>query len=107
MPEFIESEESKELEAVAVKEGYRLLRWLPYKGNYVLCGISPFIFTVGLVYGIDETGYIGRWCFPSLPEALVSYAQMIEIPDNLLIEGNWIKHKGRVEIRNPKNINDS
>jgi hypothetical protein len=47
---------SKQLEELK----YSNLRWLDNMG---ICGTFRFIFTVGVVYGIDETGYIGRFCF--------------------------------------------
>jgi hypothetical protein len=28
-----------------------------------LCGLMRFMFTVGVCYGLDETGYRGRFCF--------------------------------------------
>jgi hypothetical protein len=40
--------------------GYGKLREIPNRG---LCGVFRFLFTVGVVYGIDEVGYKGRYCF--------------------------------------------
>jgi hypothetical protein len=39
----------------------------------MLCGLMQFMFTVGLCYGIDRTGYTGRYCFSSLEYALGFY----------------------------------
>jgi hypothetical protein len=39
--------------------GYREIRLID--GEY--CGLLRFIYTVGVCYGLDETGYRGRFCF--------------------------------------------
>jgi hypothetical protein len=35
----------------------------------VVCGIMRFMYTVGVCYGIDKTGYSGRFCFSSYMDA--------------------------------------
>lgn len=35
----------------------------------MVCGIYPFMYTWGVLIGIDETGYKGRFCFDSLNAA--------------------------------------
>ena len=103
--EFTPTIESASLES-KVEEEYSQLRWLWYEDKWVLCGLKRMAFTIGLFYGIDETGYMGRWCFPNLAEALVSYTLMENVPDDLVIDGNWIKHKGYIEFNNPNRVND-
>jgi len=44
---------------VLAGHGYTNLR----KVNGLVCGIMRFIYTVGVCYGLDETGYVGRYCF--------------------------------------------
>lgn len=70
--------------------GYNCLRYIEGKG---LCGLSNFMFTIGLVYGIDKVGYVGRYCYPHefLKEALVALADWDGNEDPT---GPWIKHKG-------------
>jgi hypothetical protein len=104
--EFVDSIESATLEVAAEEDGYSLLRWLWYEDKWVLCGMRRMAFTIGLFYGIDETGYIGRWCFPNLMDATVIYATLEEIPDDLVIGGNWIKHKGYIEFSNPNSLKE-
>lgn len=69
------------------------------KINGKICGLKRFIYTTGLVVGLDPIGYQGRYCYHTLAEAT----------EALLIwdgeghpSGNWIKYKGDVEISNPK-----
>lgn len=66
-------------------------------------GLYRFIYTVGLVIDIDEIGYRGRYCFHTLAEAREVLRNLQEVPEDLLIPGNWIKYKGSPhEIRNPE-----
>lgn len=46
--------------------GYARLRVVPGRG---VCGILRFIYTVGVCYGLDETGYAGRYCFDTAQNA--------------------------------------
>lgn len=39
--------------------GYKNIRFV----NNMHCGIMRMIYTVGLFYGLDDTGYSGRFCF--------------------------------------------
>ena len=34
-------------------------------------GISRFIYTVGVLWGLDETGYAGRFCFDTYNDAVL------------------------------------
>lgn len=70
------------------EQGYFELKEIPGRG---LCGLFQFLFTVGLVYGIDEGGYKGRWCYPTLDEARIALKYWDGAQDPI---GNWIKYKG-------------
>lgn len=70
------------------------------KPNRGVCGLSRFLFTVGLVYGIDDIGYKGRYCYHTMAEAK---AALLEWDGSGHPPGNWVKHKGRgIEESNPK-----
>ena len=69
-------------------QGYFDLREVP---NYGLCGLHRFAFTVGLVVGIDEHSYVGRYCYQSLMDARVALAVWDGVDDP---SGEWIKYKG-------------
>lgn len=100
---FKAEEMSKEqLEEVAKQDGYFLLTWKKFQGREVLCGLYRFIFTVGLVIDIDETGYLGRYCFPDMIDAIDIVNNMPdELPDRIEdMKGNWIKFKGHIEVSN-------
>lgn len=59
--------------------------------NGKTCALLRMMFTVGLVYGIDEIGYEGRYCYERLAdakEALNTWDGQGEPT------GPWIKHKG-------------
>jgi hypothetical protein len=60
-----------ELEAFAAGMGYENLRWI--NGN--LCGLYRFLFTVGVVYGIGEVCYDGRFCFSNKLDAALFLAE--------------------------------
>ena len=70
------------------KEGYKHIREIPGRG---LCGISIFMFTAGILYNLDESGYSGRWCYHSESEALHALDKWDGVGDP---PGNWIKYKG-------------
>lgn len=38
-----------------------------------LCGITPFIFTVAIVCGINANTYDFRYCYHNLQEALIAF----------------------------------
>lgn len=76
-------------------DGYFHIREKPGRG---ICGLMHFVYTVGLCYGLDETGYQGRYCFSNLREAMDSLDAWTGEGDP---PGNWIKHKGKVEYSNP------
>lgn len=77
-----------ELKEHLEKEGYKFLKEIDGHG---LCGIYKFLFTFGLVLGIDSIGYKGRYCYGSeleAVEALINWTGQGDPP------GNWIKYKG-------------
>lgn len=45
--------------------------------NGQVCGLLPFMFTHGIVVGIDETGYSHRYCYPNFLAAKSAYAEWI------------------------------
>lgn len=95
------------LEEVALSEGYFLLVWKKFQGREILCGLRHFLYTVGLVIDINEVGYMGRFCFPILSDAVKALANLPEeLPSRVeTIEGNWIKYKGHIEVQNENYTN--
>lgn len=66
-----------------------------------MCGISEFMFTYGLCYGLDPFGYDGRYCFKTQDGAIGALSVWDGIGDP---SGKWIKHKGgNGEYSNPLN----
>lgn len=76
-------------------QGYFNIRNIPGRG---ICGLFRFIFTVGLCYGINEHGYIRRYCYSNLVDAISALEKWDGDNDP---GGNWIKHKGNFEYKNP------
>jgi len=59
-----------------------------------------FLFTVGLLVGIDEVGYRTRFCYPNRPAAEAAITQWDGHGDP---PGPWIKEKGiGIERSNPR-----
>lgn len=56
---------SPELEKLLIENNYENVREI----DGMVCAISRFMFTVGVCYGIDLTGYRGRFCFDSYQNA--------------------------------------
>lgn len=79
-------------------DGYFDIKEIPYRG---LCGLSYMAFTVGLFYGLDQTGYRGRYCYDNLREAINAIDAWKGPGDP---PGEWIKHKGYREYRNESSI---
>lgn len=76
--------------------GYFNMKEIPGRG---LCGMSYFMFTVAIIYGLNESGYIGRYCYQNEEEAQAAFDKWNGKGDP---DGNWIKHKGSREYSNPK-----
>lgn len=68
--------------------GYFLARELPGRG---VVALQRFAFTVGLVYGISEHFYEGRWCYARLADAVEAITSWDGVDDP---PGEWIKYKG-------------
>lgn len=58
-----------ELEAYFNHMGYSDVREVPNKG---ICGIRVMLFTYGLFYTLDESGYKGRYCYETYEEAQIA-----------------------------------
>jgi hypothetical protein len=69
-------------------EGYQNVRSVPGRG---VCGLYRFAFTTGLVIGIDDIGYYGRYCYSNRQDALEALEKWDGQGDP---EGPWIKYKG-------------
>ena len=54
-----------ELRTQLFVNGYQGMREI----DGMVCATMRFLFTVGVCYGIDETGYRGRFCFDSYQNA--------------------------------------
>jgi len=70
------------------KEGYHKVRYIEGKG---WVGLRRMAFTVGLFYGLDKTGYVGRYCYSNASDAEEDIENWTGEEDP---EGEWIKHKG-------------
>lgn len=79
-------------------EGYYDMRVIEGRG---ICGLYRFIFTTGLVYGITELFYEGRYCYSNHADAKAALEAWNGEGDPE--DEYWIKHKGRTEYSNPKN----
>lgn len=71
-----------------IDEGYQL----PCKMHGKVVAMMKFIFTVGIVVGMDETGYECRYCYGSAPEAYIAYATWLKTGTDE--PANYIKRKG-------------
>lgn len=69
--------------------GYEHIRFIEPRG---FCGIIRMIYTVGLVSGLDQSGYQHRWCYPDWASASHALSEWNGISDP---PGDWIKHKGK------------
>ncbi len=86
----------EELIAYLETEGYRQIIEIPGRG---LCGLMRFAFTTGLVYGLKEMSYEGRYCYPNSLDAFIALREWTGEGDPQ--DSDWIKHKGKVEYSNP------
>ncbi len=60
------NEQMLRLEEIAHSHGYTNLRWV----GEALCGILPFLYTHGVCYRLDESGYRMRFCFETKLQAV-------------------------------------
>jgi hypothetical protein len=58
------------------------------------CGLHRFLFTTGLMVGLDATGYERRYCFERHEDAL---AALSEWDGTGHPSGPWIKMKGMLD----------
>jgi len=77
------------LHSLLIANGYYGLREL---SNGKIIGLSDFIFTIGLCYGLDESGYKGRYCYPRESRA-DAYLAVREWNGIGTPSGNWVAHK--------------
>lgn len=88
---------TEQIKLTLAAEGYKHLRYIEGRG---ICGIRFFVFTIGLCYGLDETGYAGRYCYPDLCTAITGLEAWSGVDDPK--DEYWIKHKSSArEYRNP------
>ena len=69
-------------------EGYYNIKAVPGNG---VCALFKFAFTTGLVIGIDDIGYHGRYCYSNRQDAIDALNSWDGQGDP---SGNWIKYKG-------------
>ncbi len=74
------------------KEGYYKIKHIEGRG---LCGLREFLFTIGLCYGLEESSYAGRYCYPKDSENRHDSDIALDIWDGKNEPvGGWVKHKG-------------
>lgn len=90
----------KQLIEVLTNEGYFFLREVDGQ----VCGLHQYVFTCGLVVGLNESSYERRYCYENRFDAVLAFAAWNgkEHPS-----GPWIKLKGRyqgkgVDMLNPE-----
>lgn len=88
-----------DLHAILEDIGYTDMRVVSGK----VCGLYPFMFTIGVVVGLDEFGYERRYCFDNRHDALDALNAWDGVGHP---PGPWIKLKGthngcRVDLLNP------
>jgi len=68
-----------------------------------LCAVHKYMFTYGIVSGLDKISYKGRWCFKTKEEAQTALKYWDGTGDPL---GLWVKYKGEEgeygNIRHPE-----
>ena len=95
---IINSQNLEQIRPILEQFGYKQLKIIDGRG---LCGIKTFAFTTAIVYGLDATGYLGRYCYPfdKIQDLVLAYEIWDGKSDPL---GGWIKHKGYLEYKNPQ-----
>jgi hypothetical protein len=69
-------------------EGYYDFRKVPNKG---VCCLRKFLFTTGIMVGLNYDYYDGRYCYSNEHEASEELKKWDGIGDP---KGNWLKYKG-------------
>lgn len=81
------------------KEEFELIEYLKTQGyyefrkvpNHGICSLRKFIFTTGIIIGLERTFYHGRYCYSKEEEASQELKNWNGIGDP---QGNWLKYKG-------------
>ena len=99
-------EVDKNLKTLLISEGYEQICYVEGKG---VCALLPFIFTVGLVVGLDESGYKERYCYSykDVLHAILALYQWEKSQDEIKgdpVDAYWIKRKGVEEYSNPNKL---
>ena len=90
---------NERMQKVLDENGYFEAREIEGQG---ICALQMFIYTVGIVCGIDEVGRRYRYCYPNLLEAKTAFQ---EWDGQGHPTGKWIKRKGEGgDILNTRNI---
>jgi len=84
---MLHPERLQRIEEIAKDEGYLVTKVM----NGKVYGLNRFMFTVGLVVGIDETGYAYQYCYDNYVDALVDFQTWNGEGHP---SGDWIKCKG-------------
>ena len=83
--------------------GYIEYQAIPGRG---LCALLDFVFTVGLVVGIEESSYHKRYCYPKPKGVVDAFIDLLTWDGEGDPKGSWIKCKGRDgEYGNPNYLN--
>jgi hypothetical protein len=69
-------------------EGYYEFRKVP---NHGICSLRDFLFTTGIIIGLTNDSYFGRYCYSNKQEASEQLKNWDGIGDP---KGNWLKYKG-------------
>jgi hypothetical protein len=71
------------------KKDYGDPREVPGHG---MCGLHEYVYTWGLVTGLNDTGYSGRYCYEMCADAAEALRTWTGEGDPT---GPWLKYKGR------------
>lgn len=77
-----------EIQKILDENGYAMGREVPNRG---VCALIKMAYTTGLVWGIGEYDYRGRWCYSHPIHAIHALLTWNGIGDP---DGDWIKYKG-------------
>lgn len=68
-----------QLAEILSQNGYTRLRWLSGRG---WTGLQRFLYTWGVCYGLDESGYVGRICFdnPTSASGFINEWDGVDLP---------------------------
>ena len=91
------STEELELIEFLKEEGYYDFRKVPNRG---ICSLRDFLFTTGIIIGLDEDSYLGRYCYSNQSEASEELKNWDGVGDP---KGNCLKYKGVGGERENKN----